>query len=134
MAGQDHFKTIQRPFYAKSNLVILIYDCSQSLEQQRNTIIQWNDEIEQQCDVLIKKVLVCNKIDLLDHENQSSMKRMTDLNPTLSESELIDYVKSCKTIQIDFHEKIVSIFLKKNNNIFVTNCIFLYFFCFFSMK
>lgn len=64
-AGQERFRNLQRNYYKGAHGILLIYDVT-SLESFKN-IPQWIEDIEENAPRNTIKVLVANKVDMVNH-------------------------------------------------------------------
>lgn len=63
-AGQERFRTLTHGFYKQANGVIIAYDVTN--EESFNSVKIWLQSLEKHANENIFKVLVGNKIDLVD--------------------------------------------------------------------
>ena len=63
-AGQERFRTITSSYYRGAQGIILVFDCTEA--ESFNNVKQWLSEIDRYACENVNKLLVCNKIDLVD--------------------------------------------------------------------
>lgn len=68
LAGQEKFRSMMPAYFRDSHVAIFVYDCSQTYQKQMNSIETWLNQLQQYCKDIVK-LLVCNKIDMIDDPN-----------------------------------------------------------------
>ncbi|MFW9782453.1 MAG: Rab family GTPase [Candidatus Heimdallarchaeota archaeon] len=70
LGGQEHFNTVRPNFYRGATGLIYTYDLTRKITL--NNLIKWKEEIGKVIDLKIPTILIGNKLDLIDPENQQT--------------------------------------------------------------
>lgn len=70
-AGQERFRTITSSYYRGAHGIIVVYDCTD--QESFNNVKQWFEEINRYACERVNKLLVGNKIDMVE-------KKVVDYN------------------------------------------------------
>ncbi|KAK6639527.1 Ras- protein Rab-1A [Polyplax serrata] len=74
-AGQERFRTITSSYYRGAHGIIVVYDCTD--QESFNNVKQWFEEINRYACERVNKLLVGNKIDMVE-------KKVVDYNTAKS--------------------------------------------------
>lgn len=94
LGGQEHFSTIRPSFYAGAKGIIYTFDLTRSTTFYN--LSNWKEEIESAIEGKISKILIGNKLDLVDEKDR--IIHLEDILYMKKELELTEYFEtSAKT-------------------------------------
>ncbi|MHA2008531.1 MAG: Rab family GTPase [Promethearchaeota archaeon] len=75
LAGQDHFKWVRQAFYKGAHGIVYVFDLTR--KETCEHILNWKEEIEN-ISGRLPNILVGNKLDLINPQNQSTLGEKID--------------------------------------------------------